>query len=58
MREKRTAPCDQVRKEACGFGDRGVTRQRNKIVVSLVVSASLPRAGLDDGVELSNRNQP
>lgn len=55
--EKRTAPRDQVRKETCGLGDKGVIGQRNKIVMSLVVSASL-QVGLDNEVELTNRNQP
>lgn len=39
---KRTAPHDQVRKEACGLGYRGVIGQRNKIMVSLVVSVHIP----------------
>lgn len=32
----RTALSDQVRKEPWGLGDRGVTGQRDKIMVSLI----------------------
>lgn len=39
---KRTALHDEVSKEPWGLGERGVTGQRDKIMVSLVVSINLP----------------